>query len=390
MFHHLRSGLRLDRWFPHVPLAVAVGALGLAFLVQPVEQLLGLSLFGEELRKATQDIAVLSIKGIPKVIAGTFLMVMSIGLLWRSRLAWITAVVTTLASLALAAFAPVVRVHTGIEAYNGLLLVALLSARRYFYRSSVAAGTLFALTSIMLLVGYSVVGSYVLGQAFTPAIEDFVTALYFAVATMSTVGYGDILPNSAEARLFVVSVIVLSITVFAASLSAIVIPMLNERIQDLLRGRQDPMTRSGHYVIIGKTALAHNTYQELTRRAQAVTVVVQSAPGDSWVNDVDVVVGDSSDLDTLTRAGAKQAKAILALSFDDSENAFVVLAAKELGEHIKTVAVVNDAKNLKRIKRVHPDMVIAPDVLGSELLAMALSGEDIDADKLMKSLLGMG
>ena len=79
---------------------------------------------------------------------------------------------------------------------------------------------------------------------------------------------------------------------------------------------------------------------------------------------------------------------MLALMDDDSENAFVVLAAKELKVSAKTVAAVNDAKHLSRIRHVHPDMIIAPQVLGGELLTSMLTGERIDVANLMDRILG--
>jgi voltage-gated potassium channel len=104
--------------------------------------------------------------------------------------------------------------------------------------------------------------------------------------------------------------------------------------------------------------------------------------------DVDIVIGDGSDLETLRRAGAEKAKAILALLDDDSENAFVILAAKELKVKARTVAAVNDAKHLNRIRHVHPDMIVAPQVLGGELLTSMLTGERIDIKNLMDRMLG--
>ena len=104
--------------------------------------------------------------------------------------------------------------------------------------------------------------------------------------------------------------------------------------------------------------------------------------------DIDIVVGDGSDVETLRKAGAEQAKAILALLDDDSENAFVILAAKELKVNARTVAAVNDAKHLNRIRHVHPDTIIAPQVLGGELLTSILTGERIDVEDLMDRILG--
>ncbi|MDA8115703.1 MAG: voltage-gated potassium channel, partial [Acidithiobacillus sp.] len=57
---------------------------------------------------------------------------------------------------------------------------------------------------------------------------------------------------------------------------------------------------------------------------------------------------------------------------------------KEMEGSAKTVAAVNDSKNLGRVRRVQPDMIIAPQVLGGELLAMALNGEQLDSNAVMK------
>ena len=150
------------------------------------------------------------------------------------------------------------------------------------------------------------------------------------------------------------------------------------------------MTRNDHYIIVGYSTLSSNTYRELTSRGKQVTVILRQEPTSTQfaAADVDFVIGDGSDLETLRKAGAEQAKAILALLDDDSENAFVVLAAKELKVKAKTVAAVNDAKHLSRIRHVHPDMIIAPQVLGGELLTSMLTGERIDIASIMDRMLG--
>ena len=114
------------------------------------------------------------------------------------------------------------------------------------------------------------------------------------------------------------------------------------------------MGRDNHYIIIGDTALSHNSYKELKSRNQNVTFILQHPRDDLSYEEGDVIVGDGSDIDVLRRADADKAKAILALDADDSENAFIILAAKELAGDAKTVAAVNDAKNLDRIKELSP------------------------------------
>lgn len=70
--------------------------------------------------------------------------------------------------------------------------------------------------------------------------------------------------------------------------------------------------------------------------------------------------------------------------------AFAILAVKELGGSARTVAAVNDAGHLGRVKLVQPDIVIAPQVLGGELLAMLLSGEDITTDFVLQRVFQEG
>ncbi|MCL5769958.1 MAG: voltage-gated potassium channel protein [Planctomycetes bacterium] len=376
-----------DSWFPHVVVAVAVGLLGLANLLDGIMR--GAPGFPalvhfKPMLPIGQVLKLRGLAGIPQAAAGAVILVMSLGLAFRSRFAWAVALLLSAATLALILHQSNLRWGT-LTVFNALLLIVLLVFHRSFSRSSLAAGTLFSVVSVLLLLGYSVFGSYVLGQDFSPHINTLATALYFSVVTLSTVGYGDIVPKSDDARFFVISVIILGITVFATSISAIIVPLVNNRMQRLLAGEKKRM-KQDHYIIIGDNALAHNTYRELKARHLPVAVIVSTKPENLWMQDGDWIVGDASDIEVLRQAGGERALAILALRADDSENAFIVMAAKELGGKARTVAAVKNSKNFPRVHRVGPDLIIAPDVLGGELLAMALSGEELNSDHILRKL----
>lgn len=232
---------------------------------------------------------------------------------------------------------------------------------------------------------YGVLGAFLLGAGFAPPIANLTSALYFTVVTMSTVGYGDIVPQSNQARLLVISLIVLGLTVFVTALTTVVGPAVQRRINRSIGNRRKQMNRVNHFIIAGDGALAQNTSRELLRRGESVLVVASKA--DVPFGDAEVMVGDPTELDVLREAGGEQARAILALSDDDSENAFVILAAHELASDAKKVAAVSSRKNLERMRRVHPDMVLAAPVFGGEALAMALTEEKIDGDWLLSRFL---
>jgi voltage-gated potassium channel len=240
-------------------------------------------------------------------------------------------------------------------------------------------------------LGYAVFGTYHLGDQFSPQIDTFTDAIYLSIVTMSTVGYGDITPATSHARLFIVSVILLSITVFSTAVGTTLIPAMIRKIELFTSRRPKKMTKNDHYIIVGYSSLSGNTIRELIDRDKQVTVIMREKSQSALFNNenIDIVIGDGSDLETLRKAGAEDAKAILALLDDDSENAFVILAAKELKVKAKTVAAVNNTQHLTRIRNVHPDMIIAPQVLGGELLTSMLTGERIDVKGIMDRILGI-
>lgn len=237
-----------------------------------------------------------------------------------------------------------------------------------------------------MLVMYATFGSYYLGAQYKLAITDLVTVLYYSMVTMSTVGYGDIVPLTPEAKLFTVSIIVLGVAVFATSLTAVIAPMISHSLQRIVSRKERHMKREKHFVVIGNRALAANTWRELVRRGRPVTRLLRKPPDDLGTDEVDLVIGDPGDVDVLRQAGVDHAQVVMAVMDDDSENAFAILAARELGGGARTVAALNDGRHRNRIKLAQPDIVIAPQLLGGELLAMLLTGEEVTSDFVMKSV----
>ncbi|MGH8012560.1 MAG: ion channel, partial [Candidatus Binataceae bacterium] len=295
--------IRAQYWFPHVPLAMALAFAGFLLL---------LAGFGTQwhtlVRHLPAAVSTMSPRKMPYLLVGVAMLVMAVGLIFRSRFVWIIALMLTALSASIAIELPQVTIPL-LEYYDVVLLIALLLAHSAFDRSSLAAGTLFALTSSLLLLIYATFGSYYLGADFSPHISDLVTAVYYAIVTMSTVGYGDITPKTPEARMFAVSVIFLGIAVFATSISAIIAPMVSGSLNRVISRGSKRMKRSNHFVIVGMTALAYNTYRELKRRNQSVTLVVHQAPPEGELENDDIVIGDAGSLDVLRKADADQAQA---------------------------------------------------------------------------------
>lgn len=377
-FEALGEILKAKYWFPHWIMA-ALFIIGGVWLFQTD--------FGDRWLPYLEDIVTgnreLSPRNLPPLVIGGGMIMMSLGLLLHSRIAWSMSLF--LAGLALVSIIWADR-STWQLVYFVFLIVCLALFRRSFYKSSLAANSIFALASTVMLLLYSVIGSFYLGKEFDPHITEWVTALYYSIVTMTTVGYGDINPVTVEAKLFSISVIILGVAVFATSLTAIIAPMIKASLTKIMVHKGNSMKRENHYIVIGNNSLAINTCNELKDRGKHVTRIVQPNVDKDSVSGEDVIFGEPSDIENLEESGVKKAKAVISLLDDDSENAFVILAVKEVCDSVKTVTAVNDTYNLKRVKLVQPDVIIAPQILGGELVAMHLEGEEVTSDFLMERL----
>ncbi|CAJ47935.1 putative potassium channel protein [Bordetella avium 197N] len=366
------------RFFPsHLVLAVLVALVGYLHLLSAFNQAgrPDFEFFSsfDSWRDAIEAVGLLD---APRALLGLGLVFMALGLLLRARIAW--------------AFSLLMLVVVGILGYLGsanmllnlfnlLTFMLLVAAWSVFNRASLAAGSLFTVIAILSLLAYAIFGSLYLGPEFAPAISSLPAAIYFSVVTMSTVGYGDIVPHSDAARYFTLSVIILGITVFATSISAIAGPVIGGNVKRLIKGRIAHAMRHDHIILAGASSLAATVYPVLRAHGYAVTAIVPEGEQHRYPDGTDLIEGDPTTSAVLIEAGAQRARYVLALSGDDAENAFIVLAAKDVGSpETRTVAVANLPEHLVKLKRVQPDIVFSLQQMVGELLARTLGGEKID------------
>jgi voltage-gated potassium channel len=256
------------------------------------------------------------------------------------------------------------------------LLGGLLWAKPYFTRRTILAGLVFSLSSLLAVLAYGVFGSYVLGNGFRPEIHDFDTATYFAITTLSTVGFGDILPVSPEARWFVVSLLVVGLSVFVSTIASSVGPRISAELSRLLNPKERIMEPKDHVILVGDGSIARNTAGELKQRGVMFVQIVSSRPATESSGD-QVIVGDATNESVLRQAGIQHARMVIAAREDDGENAFIALSAKDLNPKVRVMAVASSPLSIRRLKLARADLVFSPVAVGSRLLADLVEGNEI-------------
>lgn len=367
-----RLPVRLRALWPQAPLAAVLALAGILNILDGLRLPLTVLQRVQALPGLADSLSALG--GTAQVILGLMLLVAGVGLLRRLSFAWTLAVWL----LVILAGVTVAQKKWGLSlVLQAVLLGALWWTRHHFTRRTALASLLFSLSSIFGVIIYGVVGSYLLRSGFNPPIDSFGTACYYTVVTLSTVGYGDIVPVSPEARWFAISLLVVGLGVFASAIASAMGPKISGEIERWFNPREKTMDLNDHVILAGEGAIARNVAREFKRRgvtfAQIVTAMAK------WTGDMDhpIVEGDATSDAVLRQAGIQQARMLIAAREDDGENAFIALVAKDLNPKVRLLAVASTVTAIRRLKLARADLVFAPAAVGGRLLADLVEGNPI-------------
>jgi len=319
-----------------------------------------------------------------QAILGVGLVLVGFGLFRRLSTAWAFAVILLLITLGI----NLVQRHWGEwVVYPVVMLLVMMPLRRYFNRQTKLANYTISLTGIFSILAYGTFGAYLLGDGFRPPIHDLNTSFYFTIITLSTVGYGDLSPITPETRLFVVSLLVVGLSVFATAIASVLGPAITKKLGHMLNPEGARMKLEKHIILAGEGTIASNTAVELEKRKLAFIRIRSRAenvpsPGEGEI------MGDPTDEAVQLAAGVKKAAMVIAAGDNDGDNAFITLLAKDLNPEVRVLAVANAINAIGRLKLARADLVFAPAAVGSRLLADLAEGDRISDE--FRDLLGVG
>ena len=259
------------------------------------------------------------------------------------------------------------------------LPTVLVNYRRFGRTTSLSTGQIAATGSLLGTLVYGTAGSYALREDFT-GIATLTDALYYTVVTASTVGYGDASPQSAQARLFGISLVVLGTASFALALGSVLGPAIQARFSRALGTMNTTQydLYENHVVVLGYGDLTEPLVEELRDRNTEFVVITPDTDRAAMLRDqeVDVVIGDPSDEEPLDDSGIGHARAIIAATNNDAGDAFAILTARELNPGARIVAAATNRDNVEKLRRAGADTVVSPAVIGGRLLVRSAFGED--------------
>ena len=322
---------------------------------------------------------------IHAIASGAVLFLLGLRLLRRQRVSYFACLVVLLAS---AASGLVIGVTPWFWGSAFAVFLALIPLRRAFTRQARLAPTpaqVVGIAAILLGLAYGVIGSYILRDNFTN-LRTWGDAIYFAVTTLTTLGYGDIIPlaGSATAKFFAVSLVIVGISSFLTAASLVVIPFLESQAKEVMQAMDRFRKRAlrDHVIVCFYTQVGQSVAGQLAASGREFLVVEpdESTAEALVAEGVRVLQGDPTDEAVLAKANLDDASALVACSDRDADNALITLIAHDVkrsgrNPRLRIAARIEQGQGIRKLEAAGADYVVSPSTIAGGMMARFAAGE---------------
>ena len=190
---------------------------------------------------------------------------------------------------------------------------------------------------------------------------DWLESLYMTIISITTVGFGEIVPLGRSGRLFTIFVILSGLSLFLYTTSL----MVENTVSTLMgrRSRRRIERMKDHIIICGYGRMGESVARQMaTVGTRRILILEQDPLRQQEAQDAghEVLGGDATATETLLRAGVERAAGFVALLSTDADNIFTIMSARELNADIHLIARSYAPNSESKLLRVGADRVISP------------------------------
>jgi voltage-gated potassium channel len=211
-------------------------------------------------------------------------------------------------------------------------------------------------------------------------IDGFFDSIYWALVTMSTVGYGDITPHTTEGRVITLVLIIAGLGVISF-FTSIIVSAFGEKIHEIRAHRVFSEVERKHVdtLVCGFGRVGQVVAERLSEDRRSFVLVdpveenIRLAKQRGYL----AVVGQGEDNNLLLSLGIdKRIKRLLCLTGDDVVNVYITLIARQFNPEIEIISRSNHRENVNKLYRAGATHCVAPyEVFG--LIAAEYAGQPV-------------
>lgn len=201
-------------------------------------------------------------------------------------------------------------------------------------------------------------------QAPNSRVQTLMDALYWAVITLTTVGYGDIVPVTTEGRVVAMVLVFAGIGVISFATS-IVVMAFHEKMRELHDHRvyAEVERKTDLTIVCGFGRIGQVVAQRLAVAGEPFVIIdketasVEEARRRGYL----ALAGDATDGALLSELGlGRHASRILCLTHDDVSNVYITLTARQASSNILIVSRANKAETVRKLTQAGATHVVRP------------------------------
>jgi len=211
--------------------------------------------------------------------------------------------------------------------------------------------------------------------------QDLLNSFYWAMVTIGTVGYGDVVPTNIDAKIFTIAIIATEVFL-SAYLISVVLGVVAEEAQHRLLGTLGT-SFSGHIVVLGYGGVGKAAVRELLVQEESVAVVTESVDEVHYIRTqgpedrLFVTVGPPADQEILKRVNIAAAHAVIVCTTDDTANLVAALNVRSLAPNVRIVVSVGRPELKSTLKTAGVTYIASPADMGGRLCADAAFRPDV-------------
>jgi voltage-gated potassium channel len=212
----------------------------------------------------------------------------------------------------------------------------------------------------------------------------FIDVVYFTTVSVTTIGYGDIVPITPRARL-IDSLIVTPIRLFMWFIFfGTAYQLVVQRWIEDFRMRRLQARLQQHVIVCGYGHSGRCAAAELVARGlpqQQILIIdaahehIEAAAEHGYIG----ILGDATREDTLRESMLQSARTLFVCTNRDDTNVLIVLTARHLSTTVRIVARVEEAENEKLLKQSGANATVMPSRVGGILMADSVDSSALTA-----------